>query len=233
MSSDDPERAPGREATQATREALIDAALAEFAEHGFDAPSLDAICARAGYTRGAFYVHFRDREDLVVAVVSRVVERFLDAVLAGGEGAADLPGAVRRFADTIAAATASHGRHEPLVAAGLLPLHRILEAARRSPAIRSRLVVIAGEARDRVAAAARLARTAGALRDDVDPVHLAALLVALALGVLIGAEVGVPIELVALQETLGALVAPPAGRPPRRRAAPSLSGAGRRSPRRR
>ena len=53
-----------RETKQETREALISAALAEFAEHGFDAPSLDAICARAGYTRGAFYVHFRDRSDL-------------------------------------------------------------------------------------------------------------------------------------------------------------------------
>ena len=201
------------ETAQATRDALLDAARAAFAEQGFDAPSLDAICARAGLTRGAFYVHFSDREALVVAVVSQVVERFLDAILAGGD-TADLAGAVRRFADAVVVATASRGRHEPLVATGLLPLHRMLEAAHRSPAIRARLVEIAAEARDRVAVAARRARAAGALRDDVEPAHLAALLVALALGVLGGAEVGVPLEVDALRDTLGALVAAPGGAAP-------------------
>ena len=53
-----------------TRAALLDAGLAEFAAHGLDTPSLDAICARAGFTRGAFYVHFKDREDFVVAIIT-------------------------------------------------------------------------------------------------------------------------------------------------------------------
>ena len=47
-------------AKKETRSALIRAALKLFHEEGFDGPSLDAICARAGYTRGAFYVHFKD-----------------------------------------------------------------------------------------------------------------------------------------------------------------------------
>lgn len=207
------------ESAQATREALLDAAREAFAEQGFDAPSLDAICARAGLTRGAFYVHFRDREALVVAVVSRVVSRFLDAVLGETEPEGDLTVAVRRFAGAIATATASRAGREPLVAAGLLPLHRILEAASRSGAIRARLTEMAGEARDRVAAATAAARAAGALRQDVAPPALAALLVALALGVLVGAEVGVPMELDALQETLRALVhpAPISGAAPRSR----------------
>ena len=73
-------RRPREAAKQETREALIAAALVEFAAHGVDAPSLDAICARAGYTRGAFYVHFRDREELMVAVVERVMGGFLEAI---------------------------------------------------------------------------------------------------------------------------------------------------------
>ena len=60
-----PPSAPAQAAKQETREALLQAAMAEFAEKGLDLPSLDAICARAGFTRGAFYVHFRDREELV------------------------------------------------------------------------------------------------------------------------------------------------------------------------
>ena len=54
-------------AKQETREALIQAGMDAFSEEGVDLPSLDAICARAGFTRGAFYVHFKDREDFFAA----------------------------------------------------------------------------------------------------------------------------------------------------------------------
>ncbi|MBM4360960.1 MAG: TetR family transcriptional regulator, partial [Deltaproteobacteria bacterium] len=57
-----PRRGKSRaEASQETRDALIEAGMAAFASEGLDAPSLDSICERAGYTRGAFYVHFKDR----------------------------------------------------------------------------------------------------------------------------------------------------------------------------
>ncbi len=49
------------ETKQRTRDALIQAGLELFTEQGLDVPSLDAICDRAGFTRGAFYVHFADR----------------------------------------------------------------------------------------------------------------------------------------------------------------------------
>lgn len=65
---------------QETRDALVSAALALFAEEGLDAPSLDAICDRAGFTRGAFYVHFADRDELLVAVMEKVGEAFLQSV---------------------------------------------------------------------------------------------------------------------------------------------------------
>jgi len=42
-----------------------------------DTPSLDDICDRAGFTRGAFYVHFADREALLVAVMDHVGESFV------------------------------------------------------------------------------------------------------------------------------------------------------------
>ena len=54
---------------QETRQALLEAGLAEIIEHGWETPSLDAICARAGYTRGAFYVHFQDRDEFETAVL--------------------------------------------------------------------------------------------------------------------------------------------------------------------
>src|SRR5215470_788296 len=105
MSSAMAEAARARQLSkQETREALLRAAMGEFAEHGLDAPSLDAICARAGFTRGAFYVHFRDREDLVAAVMERVLGAFLDAIVARGEvgGERSLAATVERFAAAVA-----------------------------------------------------------------------------------------------------------------------------------
>src|SRR5262245_6445698 len=68
---------------QETREALIRAGMDAFSEQGVDLPSLDAICARAGFTRGAFYVHFKDRDDFLEVIVDRVLNQFLDFVITG------------------------------------------------------------------------------------------------------------------------------------------------------
>src|SRR5262245_31791802 len=80
-----------------TREALILAGIAELAEKGLDEPSLDAICARAGFTRGAFYVHFEDRDDFIAAVMERVLGGLLDAIIATGSREHDLAQTVTRF----------------------------------------------------------------------------------------------------------------------------------------
>ncbi|MDT3396595.1 TetR/AcrR family transcriptional regulator [Streptomyces sp. B1866] len=51
-----------------TRAALLRAALAAFAEHGFQATTIEQVCARAGYTRGAFYSNFSSKEELFLAL---------------------------------------------------------------------------------------------------------------------------------------------------------------------
>ncbi|AUG80599.1 TetR family transcriptional regulator [Kitasatospora sp. MMS16-BH015] len=80
-----------------TRAALLTAALAAFAEHGFHATSIEQVCERAGYTRGAFYSNFSSKEELFLAlfddhskrIVQRITER-IDAAIAATE-AGDLP----------------------------------------------------------------------------------------------------------------------------------------------
>jgi AcrR family transcriptional regulator len=62
---------------QRTRDALLDAAAKVFAERGFQGASLDEIAATAGYTRGAIYKHFSDKEDLLHAVCVRLNERII------------------------------------------------------------------------------------------------------------------------------------------------------------
>jgi AcrR family transcriptional regulator len=58
-----------------TREALIDAAAQVFADRGFSGASLDEIAQTAGFTRGAIYKNFADKEDLFFAVFDRWNER--------------------------------------------------------------------------------------------------------------------------------------------------------------
>ncbi|ALL79567.1 hypothetical protein AD006_30645 (plasmid) [Pseudonocardia sp. EC080610-09] len=50
-----------------TRSRLLAAAAEVFAEAGLAGASVERIIERAGYTRGAFYGHFGDKNALVVA----------------------------------------------------------------------------------------------------------------------------------------------------------------------
>lgn len=67
-----------------TRAALLKAALETFAEHGFHATTIEQICERAGYTRGAYYSNFASKEELFLALFDehseRTVRRLAEAV---------------------------------------------------------------------------------------------------------------------------------------------------------
>jgi AcrR family transcriptional regulator len=79
-----------------TVERLLDAALETFAEIGFAAASVEDICRRGGFTRGAFYSSFRTKDELFAALFARETDRNLALVeeqLAGLEGEDDPVGA--------------------------------------------------------------------------------------------------------------------------------------------
>jgi AcrR family transcriptional regulator len=60
-----------------TVERLLDAALETFAEIGFAAASVEDICRRGGFTRGAFYSSFRTKDELFGALFTRETGRNL------------------------------------------------------------------------------------------------------------------------------------------------------------
>jgi TetR/AcrR family transcriptional regulator, transcriptional repressor for nem operon len=49
------------------RTKLLDAALAVIRKKGYAATSVDELCQRAGVTKGAFFHHFRSKEELAIA----------------------------------------------------------------------------------------------------------------------------------------------------------------------
>jgi AcrR family transcriptional regulator len=61
-----------------TRAALIASARHIFATRGFEGASLDEIADAAGYTRGAIYRHFANKEELFFAVSDAVNTEVLD-----------------------------------------------------------------------------------------------------------------------------------------------------------
>jgi AcrR family transcriptional regulator len=67
---------------EATRERLLTAAMEVFAEKGFHGASVEQICERAGFTRGAFYSNFAAVDDLVIELYERHARRLATRVQA-------------------------------------------------------------------------------------------------------------------------------------------------------
>jgi AcrR family transcriptional regulator len=76
----------------ATRARLLEGALDVFAERGFHGASVEDICDRAGFTRGAFYSNFASKDELVLALFQATTDRLLEQIAALLPGLADQPG---------------------------------------------------------------------------------------------------------------------------------------------
>lgn len=65
-----------------TRQRLLDAALDVFAEEGFGRATVEQVCDRAGFTRGAFYSNFTSLDELFLAMWEQRSGQMLDDVRA-------------------------------------------------------------------------------------------------------------------------------------------------------
>jgi len=69
--------------SEATRQAILEAALKRFANYGYAAASVDDICADAGVSKGAFYHHFPSKQAIFLALLNG----WLDSIDVGFESA--------------------------------------------------------------------------------------------------------------------------------------------------
>jgi AcrR family transcriptional regulator len=176
-----------------TRDALLTTGMQLFAKHGLDAPSLDAICEHAGFTRGAFYVHFRDRDEFLVAVMDRVGTQFLDRLLGPMEGG--LPGLVQRFLE------ASHTGEYPLMPAGGIRPYQLFDACARSPLLRERYLSFVKISIARVADLVRDGQARGLIQKELDPHKTATIVLASVVGAQALVDLGsvLPLEELAVE----------------------------------
>jgi AcrR family transcriptional regulator len=62
------------------RQAILDAALSVFAEHGFEAARLDEMAARAGVAKGTLYLYFQDKEALFEELIRGAAAPIIDTL---------------------------------------------------------------------------------------------------------------------------------------------------------
>jgi AcrR family transcriptional regulator len=73
------------ERSEATQAALIAAARALFAEHGYAGVGTEEIVKRAGVTRGALYHHFGGKRELLRAVYEQMETEFMERLAAAAQ----------------------------------------------------------------------------------------------------------------------------------------------------
>jgi AcrR family transcriptional regulator len=78
MSASPAPEVPARTGT--TRERLLEAAIEMFAERGYAATGVDALCRRAGVAKTGLYWEFQNKVGLLNAVIDHVVAEWVDQI---------------------------------------------------------------------------------------------------------------------------------------------------------
>jgi AcrR family transcriptional regulator len=119
-----------------TQDRLMDAATALFAEKGVLAASVEEICERAGFTRGAFYSNFESKDELLLALVQRKREAILKAATDAIDSIPDEPIEPQTLDEIIKQALLIFQATHPIDEQWLLARSEIRLHALRNPSVR-------------------------------------------------------------------------------------------------
>ncbi len=73
---------PATRKRDAKEQDILDAAQDQFAQHGYGGASIESIATTIGMTRHSLLYYFASKEQLYVAVLNRIVDRWLDGMQA-------------------------------------------------------------------------------------------------------------------------------------------------------
>lgn len=160
-----------------TREKIVLAARACFAQFGYTATGTAEICRQAGLSKGAFYHHFPTKQAVFLELLNRWLAD-LDAQMAAARaGAASVPEGLR----AMAAGAAPFFRDDDGQIALIL---EFWSQAARDPQVRQAALAPYHRYRDDIAALIRAGQAEGSLSAG-DPHAAAHAIVSLAIGVLL------------------------------------------------
>lgn len=141
-----------------TRDRLIEAAGAVFAEKGYDGAGVQEIARRAGFTTGAIYGRFRGKADLLLAAIEAHTTNELEQLFSGKFGG--------RVTDTLTFA-GSLLVTDPFDEGQALLLEAFV-AARRDPEVAALMRDLMTKRAEKFRVMVETAQSAGQLASDVD-----------------------------------------------------------------
>jgi len=156
------------------RDRILNAATRLFHERGFQATSLDDIVAASGVCRSNLYYHFASKEELGLAVVDRLAQRFGVEVIEGILRDERAP--VRARLERLLAAITDR-LEEGAYRRGCPFGNLAAELAADHPKFRDRLSGLFRRWEEALAGCLRDGIRSGELRDDLDADHTATVLV--------------------------------------------------------
>jgi AcrR family transcriptional regulator len=159
----------------------MDAALGVFARNGYERATVDEIVREAGFSKGAFYVHFEAKEDIFWAMLEERIHQQQEAFRAAADPA--LP--VAQNVATILRSVFTLQREEPLWSALFM---EFTAHASRDEKVREQLAAVHRSWRDFAVEALNEGREAGLVRKDIDVEFIASVQIAVVEGTMMQAR---------------------------------------------
>jgi AcrR family transcriptional regulator len=189
--------------SEQTRRNFIQAATDVFYSRGFTEPTIQDICDRAGYSRRAFYAHFKNRDELIAAFLEDVFANFFREFETTRAG--DISTIIANF--VVSATRSERG----LAGSPAWRLRHTLEACDTSDIVRRQYVACFATLMRRLSVHILLGQRDGLIRADFPADGLAGILGGLAYGTMTVVNFGGvgEVDPAMLAQTLIGLLAPP------------------------
>lgn len=101
-----------QERSEETRARILEASIKLFSNRGYNAASVDDICAEAGVSKGAFYHHFESKQALFLALLDSWLKTIDNAVAAAKDKT--VPEAFMQITEAFPYIFESAGGHLPM-----------------------------------------------------------------------------------------------------------------------
>lgn len=160
----------GRQTTSDTAQRILDFASREFAARGYRGAALQRIADKAGVSKANIFHHFKSKDALYRAVIADACSDFLSGIQKASAISADFGERLRHLAHEHMHQILNRDATTQLI---LKEIYAGIEGGSQL-----QVVEVFRESYDAMLAMFEDARAAGVLRADLDPRHLAVMLVA-------------------------------------------------------